>query len=167
MTSPHAQRTGSFAERLNLLFEACAPEDPEKPGHYVEYTNQQVAAEINRRHGDGTISAEYIRRLRKPGGPSPTERYLSVLADFFQVPLDAFKISGAPSQIAEKVMAEAQRFVEAKRRQQQAQEEAPEIAVLARAARRLSPAGQARAARYVSQLEQLEQLEKLENAADA
>ncbi|GEB50432.1 hypothetical protein [Streptomyces cacaoi] len=157
MTPPHASR--SFAERLNLLFEACAPEDPANPGNYVEYTNQQVADEICRRHGEGTISAEYIRRMRKEGGPNPTERYLSVLADFFQVPLDAFKITGTPSEVAEKVMDEAQRFVELKRRQQRAQEEAPDIAVLARAARRLSPAGQARAARYVSHLEQLEQLE--------
>ncbi len=159
VTPPHAQGTGSFAERLNLLFEACAPEDPDKPGHYVEYTNQQVADEINRRHGDGTISAEYIRRLRKPGGPSPTEKYLSPIADFFQVPLDAFKITGNPSQIAQKVMEEAQRFVDSKRRQQQEEQEAPDVAVLARAARRLSPANQARAAQYVSKLEQLEQLE--------
>lgn len=158
MTSPHAQGK-SFAARLNLLFEACAPQHPTRPGHYVEYTNQQVADEINRRHGKGTITGEYIRRLRKEGGPSPTERYLSVLADFFQVPLDAFKITGDPSEIAEKVMAEAQRFVESKRRQEQEEQETPDVAVLARAARRLSPAGQARAARYVSQLEQLEQLE--------
>ncbi|NUL25963.1 hypothetical protein [Streptomyces lunaelactis] len=163
MTSPHAQGKSSFAARLNLLFEACAPEDPNSPGRYVEYTNQQVADEINRRHGAGTITGEYIRRLRKEGGPSPTERYLSVLADFFQVPLDAFKITGNPSEIADKVMVEAQRFVDAKRRQQQVEQEAPDVAVLARAARRLSPAGQARAARYVSQLEKLE---KLENEAD-
>ncbi|MGC5042409.1 hypothetical protein ACLQ16_03725 [Streptomyces albidoflavus] len=159
MTPPHAQGPGSFAERLNLLFEACAPEDPDKPGHYVEYTNQQVADEINRRHGDDVISSEYIRRLRKPNGPNPTEKYLSVLADFFQVPLDAFKITGKPSEIAQKVMEEAQRFVDARRQQQREEQEAPDIAVLARAARRLSPANQARAAQYVSKLEQLEQME--------
>ncbi|MFZ3557116.1 hypothetical protein [Streptomyces sp. BH055] len=160
MTSSHTQGPGSFAERLNLLFEACAPEDPDRPGKYVEYSNQQVAAEINRRHGNGTITGEYIRRLRKPGGPSPTEPYMAVLADFFQVPLDAFKITGDPSEIANKIMAEAQRFVEARRQTQQEEQEAPQVAVLARAVRRLSPKNQAKAAQYVSRLEELEQMER-------
>ncbi|NGO66994.1 hypothetical protein [Streptomyces boncukensis] len=162
VTPPHAHEH-SFARRLNLLFEACAPEDPDNPGQYVEYTNQQVADEINRRHGRGTITGEYIRRMRKDGGPNPTERYMAVLADFFQVPLDAFKLTGTPSEIADKVMAEAQRFVEMKRRQREEERETPDIAVLARAARRLSPEGQARVARYVSKLQQIEQLE---NEAD-
>lgn len=159
VTQPHAQGPGTFAERLNLLFAACAPEDPERPGHYREFRPQQVADEINRRHGDGTISAEYIRRLRKEDGPSPTEKYMSVLADFFEVPLDAFKTTGEPSEVARKVMEEAERFIASRRRQEQEESEAPDVAVLARAARRLSPANQARAAQYVSKLEQLEQME--------
>ncbi|MFJ4988705.1 hypothetical protein ACIP9H_33510 [Streptomyces sp. NPDC088732] len=158
--SAEPAKAATFAARLNLLFEASAPEDADQPGRIVEYTNKQVADEINRRHGEGTITAEYIRRLRKEGGPNPTEPYMAVLADFFKVPLDAFKISGEPSEIAAKVMNEAQRFVDSRRRQQQEDREPNEtLAVLARSARRLSPRGQERAARYVNQLEQLERME--------
>ncbi|MEU5978467.1 hypothetical protein [Streptomyces sp. NPDC047315] len=146
----------AFAACLNLLFEASAKENPAAPGTFVEYTNAQVAEAINDKHGPNTITSEYIRRLRKGDIQSPSVRYASVLADFFQVPLDTFNAIG--SETAAKVMAEAQRFVDTRRRTSE-EPEPPNVAVLARAARRLSPAGQRRAARFVEQLEELEAME--------
>ncbi|MFG2408715.1 hypothetical protein ACGFR8_31110 [Streptomyces brevispora] len=155
---PHPPTRG-FADCLNLLFEASATETAGKPGQFTEYTNAQVAEEINRRHGTGTITGEYIRRLRKGDIKSPSVQYASVLADFFQVPLDTFNAIG--SETAEKVINEAQRFVDSRRRlmRNEQGEEPPTVSVLARAARRLSPAGQTRAAQYIQKLEQLEQME--------
>ncbi|WP_371604995.1 hypothetical protein OG345_42010 (plasmid) [Streptomyces sp. NBC_01220] len=149
----------TFADCLNLLFEASATEDPQKPGQFNEYTNAQVAEVVNDRHGAGTITGEYIRRLRKGDIKSPSVQNASVLAQFFQVPLDTFNAIG--SEVAEKVITEAQRFVDSRRRLMR-NEQDPEqatVAVLARAARRLSPAGQSRAAEYIQKLEQLEQME--------
>lgn len=149
----------TFAARLNLLFEASAPEDPECPGRYVEYTNQQVADEINRRHGAGTITAEYIRRLRKEGGPQPTAPYMSVLADFFGVPLDVFNLtSGGANRTAAAVIAELERFLN-ERRPRQGPGETEALAVLARSASRLSPQGQARVVQYAHKLQEVEQME--------
>ncbi|GAA2880814.1 hypothetical protein [Streptomyces mexicanus] len=149
----------TFAARLNLLFEASAPEDPQRPGRYVEYTNQQVADEINRRHGAGTITAEYIRRLRREGGPNPTAPYMSVLADFFGVPLDVFNLATGPAnRTASAVIAELERFL-AERRRRTEPEGNETIAVLARSASRLSPQGQARVMQYVRRLEEVEQME--------
>ncbi|MET9776106.1 hypothetical protein ABZ023_17930 [Streptomyces sp. NPDC006367] len=152
---PHAQASRTFADCLNLLFEASAKEDPTKPGTFVEYTNAEIADAINKKFGAGTITGEYIRRLRKGDIKSPSVQYASVLADVFQVPLDTFN---AVSETAEKVMTEAQRFVDS-RRQMFSSEPEPTVAVLARTARRLSPDGQARAARFVQQLQQIEELE--------
>ncbi|MGW2550017.1 hypothetical protein [Streptomyces sp. NPDC001635] len=155
----HAPAPRTFADCLNLLFQASAREDPSKPGEFVEYTNAEIAEAINKQHGPGTITAEYIRKLRKGDIKSPSVAYASVLASVFQVPLDTFNAIG--SEVSEKVMEEAQRFVDRKRRMLSDQEsEPPTVAVLARAARRLSPAGQARAAQYVQQLEQLEAMEQ-------
>ncbi|MFE0177965.1 hypothetical protein ACFWZ2_37215 [Streptomyces sp. NPDC059002] len=149
----------TFAARLNLLFEASAPEDAETPGRYVEYTNQQVADEINRRHGAGTITAEYIRRLRKEGGPQPTAPYMSVLADFFGVPLDVFNLtSTAASTTANEVIAELEHFLD-QRLQRQERDGNETLAVLARSASRLSPQGQARVVKYAQSLQQVEELE--------
>jgi hypothetical protein len=154
----HAPAPRTFADCLNLLFEASAREDPHKPGEFVEYTNADIADAINRQHGSGTITAEYIRKLRKSEIKSPSVQYASVLAGVFQVPLDTFNAIG--SDVAVKVMEEAQRFVDSRRRLLRVEEaEPPTVAVLARTARRLSPAGQRRAAQYVQQLEQLEQME--------
>ncbi|MFI1532155.1 hypothetical protein [Streptomyces griseus] len=151
-TDPHAQVPArSFTDVLNLLIQASATEDPDNPGVFVEYTNQQIAGEINRVHGPKTITAEYIRRLRKGDIKSPSVNVASLLARFFQVPLDTFDAIGGEK--AERVMAEAQRFVDARRQTPKA------VAVMARAARRLSPAGQEKAARYVARLEELEAME--------
>lgn len=160
MTTPdtHAPAPRTFADCLNLLFEASAKEDPTRPGTFIEYTNAEIADAINRQHGPGTITAEYIRKLRKSDIKSPSVQYASVLAAVFQVPLDTFNAIG--SEVAVKVMEEAQRFVDSRRRMLRVEEsEPPTVAVLARAARRLSPAGQRRAAQYVKQLEQLEKME--------
>ncbi|MCD9903214.1 hypothetical protein LUR56_31175 [Streptomyces sp. MT29] len=151
----------SFADALNLLVEASARQDPDNPGKFVEYTNQEIADEINRVHGpESSISAEYIRKLRKGAIKSPSVANASLLAHFFQVPLDTFSAVGGEN--AEKVMAEAQRFVDARRQSLRSDDQEPvpqTVAVMARAARRLSPAGQARAAQYVERLEQLEAME--------
>lgn len=155
MTPVPAPGESTFAARLNLLFEASAFEDPKCAGRYVEYTNQQVAETINRRHGDGTITAEYIRRLRKEGGPNPTAPYLSVLAQFFQVSLDVFDLtSTAENKTASGLVAELKQLLEERR--QQGNEA---LTVLARSARRLSPQGQARLVQYVQKLEEVEQME--------
>ncbi|MER6109271.1 hypothetical protein [Streptomyces hirsutus] len=156
---PHAPAARTFADCLNLLFQASAKEDPAKLGTFVEYTNAEIAEAINKKHGPGTITSEYIRRLRHGTIKSPSVRYASVLADVFQVPLDTFNAMGG--EVAQKVMAEAQRFVDSRRQMLHVEEhEPPTVAVLARAARRLSPAGQERAAQYVQQLQQIEDLEK-------
>ncbi|MEV0368821.1 hypothetical protein AB0I10_03140 [Streptomyces sp. NPDC050636] len=125
----------TFAARLNLLFEASAPQDPECPGRYVEYTNQQVADEINHRHGAGTSTAEYIRRLREEGGPQPTAPYMSVLADFFGVPLDVFNLTSGAANKTAAVITELERFLN-ERRPRQGPGETKTLAVLARSASR-------------------------------
>lgn len=150
----------SFTDVLNLLIQASASEDPNNRGEFIEYTNQQIAGEINRVHGPKTITAEYIRRLRKGDIKSPSVTVASLLARFFQVPLDTFDAIGGEK--AERVMAEAQRFVDARRQTLRANEQDSEpqaVAVMARAARRLSPAGQEKAARYVARLEEIEAME--------
>lgn len=148
----------SFAEVLNLLFEASARKDPDRPGHFVEYTNKEIADEINRRHGDGTITTEYIRKLRQPNGPKPTLPYASVLADVFQVDLDVFNALG--SDASNKLVTEAQRRVRSRRQTQHADgQDSAEVAVLARTARRLSPASMAKAVKYVRTLSALQDME--------
>ncbi|MFJ2225649.1 hypothetical protein ACIOFY_37105 [Streptomyces anulatus] len=160
-TDPHAPVSPrAFTDVLNLLVQASAKEDPDNPGEFIEYTNQQIAGEINRVHGPKTITAEYIRRLRKGDIKSPSVNVASLLARFFQVPLDTFDAIGGEQ--AERVMAEAQRFVDSRRQTLRASEQDSEpqaVAIMARAARRLSPARQEQAARYVARLEELEAME--------
>ncbi|MEV0487324.1 hypothetical protein AB0I69_42830 [Streptomyces sp. NPDC050508] len=148
----------SFAEVLNLLFEASARADPDRPGKFIEYTNKEIADEINRRHGDGTITTEYIRKLRQPNGPKPTLPYASVLADVFQVDLDVFNALGGDA--SNKLVREAQRRVRSRRRTRHADDQdSEEVAVLARTARRLAPAAMAKAVRYVRTLSELQDME--------
>ncbi|MGA4842153.1 hypothetical protein [Streptomyces sp. G45] len=157
---PNPSGRPTFAGRLNLLFEAAARPDPKHPGEYVEYTNQEVADEINRRHGEGTITAEYIRRLRREGGPNPTAPYMSVLADFFDMPLDVFNLTSTEAnKTASAVVAELERLLN-ERRQRQEQAGNETLAVLARSASRLSPQGQARVAQFASKLEEVEEMER-------
>ncbi|MFD0416829.1 hypothetical protein [Streptomyces sp. NPDC127108] len=154
--APTSPGRPTFAGRLNLLFEAAAQPNPDHPGEYVEYTNQQVADEINRRHGVGTITAEYIRRLRREGGPNPTVSYMSVLADFFDMPLDVFNLTSTEANTkASRVVAELERLLSGRR-----QVGNETLAGLARSASRLSPQGQARVAQFASKLEEVEQMER-------
>lgn len=163
MTPPHAPAQ-SFKDRLNLLFAASARENPGKPGTYTEYTPAQVAEEINKKFGPGSISDEYVRKLRRGDIKSPSVLMASYLAWFFKMPLDVFQTAtddepNEPSEIANKVMAELQRIAADKSRQHQDPEPNETIRVLARSAGRLSQEGLKRAAKYVQQLEQLEQME--------
>jgi hypothetical protein len=162
---PHAQdpanptpgKAHTFQETLNLLLEAQATEDPNKPGTFIQPKNTQIADAINAKYGPGTITDEYVRRLRNGTVKSPSVQMASVLAGFFQLPLDVFNATG--SDTSRSVMAEVQRFVDSRRQTLRDEPEPPAVAVLARTARRLSPAGQRRAAQFVQQLEQVEAME--------
>ncbi len=86
---------------------------------------------------------------------------MSVLADFFGVPLDVFNLATGPAnRTASAVIAELERFL-AERRRRTEPEGNETIAVLARSASRLSPpqGGQARVMQYVRRLEEVEQME--------
>ena len=159
MTPRHAP-AGSFTERLNLLFKASAVENPDRPRTYTEYTPTQVAHEINTKFGAGSITDEYIRKLRRGDIKSPSVLMASYLAWFFKMPLDVFAAvtddePSEPSEIANKVLAELQRIAAVKSPDHQDES----IQVLARSAGRLSLEGRQRAAKYVQHLEQLEQME--------
>ncbi|MCX5182567.1 hypothetical protein [Streptomyces sp. NBC_00268] len=163
MTPRHAP-AGSFTERLNLLFKASAVENPDRPRTYTEYTPAQVAHEINKKFGAGSITDEYIRKLRRGDIKSPSVLMASYLAWFFKMPLDVFAAvtddeASEPSEIANKVWAELQRIATVKSPQHEDPEPNETIRGLARSAGRLSQEGLQRAARYVQQLEQLEQME--------
>ncbi|SEE83540.1 hypothetical protein SAMN05216483_6713 [Streptomyces sp. 2131.1] len=159
---PHAQDAASaqvhtFQDVLGLLLKAQAKEDPTRPGEFIEPTNTEIADAINKKFGAGTITNEHIRRLRNGTVKNPGIEVASILADFFGLPLDVFKATG--SETSRKVVEEVQRFLDARRPTQSEDPEPPEIRVLARTTRRLSPAGQARVARYAEQLAQLEAME--------
>ncbi|PAZ12326.1 hypothetical protein CLM62_30680 [Streptomyces sp. SA15] len=154
----------SFKDRLNLLFKASAVENPDRPGTFTEYTPAQVADEINKKFGAGSITDEYIRKLRRGDIKSPSILMASYLAWFFKMPLDVFDAvtddqPGEPSEIASKVMAELQRIAAVKSPQHQDAEPNETVQVLARSASRLSPQGLRRAAAYVQNLAQVEQME--------
>jgi hypothetical protein len=153
---PHAQVL-TFTETLQLLLKAQAQENPDKPGEFIEPTNTEIADAINAKYGAGTITSEHVRRLRNGTVKAPSVQMASVLAGFFQLPLDVFDATG--SQKSRDVMAEVQRFVDARRHTPRDETEPPAVAALARTSRRLSPAGQARVARYAEQVEQLEAME--------
>ncbi|MFD7501549.1 hypothetical protein [Streptomyces sp. NPDC059850] len=153
---PHAQ-VPTFRDVLNLLLQAQAKEDPKRPGTFVELTNQEIADAINAKYGVSTITGEYVRKLRKGDIKSPSIQMASVLAGFFQLPLDVFNATG--SETSKKVVEEVQRFVDGRRRTLSEEPEPPTVRALARTTRRLSPDGQARVVRYAQQLEQLEAME--------
>ncbi|WP_406730664.1 hypothetical protein [Streptomyces sp. NBC_01794] len=139
-------------------------ENPDRPGTYTEYTPTQVAHEINKKFGAGSITDEYIRKLRRGDIKSPSVLMASYLAWFFKMPLDVFAAvtddePSEPSEIANKVWAELQRIAAVKSPQHRDPEPNETIRVLARSAGRLSQEGLKRAAKYVQQLEQLEQME--------
>jgi hypothetical protein len=146
----------SFSEVLNLLLESQAREDPKNPGTFVPPTNTEVAEAINGKFGPGSITGEYVRRLRKGDIKSPSVQAASLLAAFFGLPLDVFNATG--SETSKKVMEEVQRLTAYRRRT--LDDEAPTVAVLARAARRLSPAGQKRVVQYAQRLEEIEDMER-------
>ncbi|AJC54462.1 hypothetical protein GZL_01866 [Streptomyces sp. 769] len=107
----------------------------------MEYKNQQVADEINRRNEEGSITAEYIRRLRREDGPTPSIEKASYLADFFKVPLDYFRLpsdAAESSAVVQSVLKELNRFL-VERRKSDENEENETLRVLARSARGLSP----------------------------
>ncbi|MFK0159089.1 hypothetical protein ACIQVK_44345 [Streptomyces sp. NPDC090493] len=159
---PHAQdaagpQVPTFQDVLGLLLKAQAKENPNKPGEFIEPTNTEVAEAINTRFGPGTITNEHIRRLRNGTVKNPGIEIASILADFFDLPLDVFKATG--SETSRKVVEEVQRFLGARRPTLSEEPEPPAVRVLARTTRRLSPAGQARVARYAEQVAQLEAME--------
>ncbi|MFF2522174.1 hypothetical protein [Streptomyces liangshanensis] len=145
----------SFSDVLNLLLRAQARAHPNRPGEFIEPTNTEIADAINAKHGTGTITNEHIRRLRNGQVKSPSVQMASVLAGFFQLPLDVFNATG--SETSRKVMEEVQRFVDARRQSESS--EPPTVAVLARTTRRLSPRGQARVVQYAQRLRELEAME--------
>lgn len=157
---PHAQpKVPSFREALNLLIQSQAHEDPHTPGKFVEPTNRQIADAINAKYGEGSITDEYIRKLRKGDIKSPGLDYASLIAGVFELPLDVFNT--AKSANLRKVIEEVQRFLE-QRRQKLSEEQEPlsqPVRVLARTTRRLSPAGQDRVLRFAAQVEELEAME--------
>ncbi|MET8696836.1 hypothetical protein ABZV65_30350 [Streptomyces bauhiniae] len=184
----------TFADRLNLLFAASAPESPPGSGVYVEYTNPQVAAEINRVFGDGTITGEYIRRLRKGESKSPSFSYVEYIAAaferFFGFPVDLGLFKANLSNAATRTLAQAQKVAAAKKGQgvgfEQAlaamqrsaaparhtvdeSQEPPVARVLARSTRRLNPANVQRLAEMADRLQaaqdQLDVVQDLENDA--
>ncbi|MFF8696291.1 hypothetical protein ACF08W_29170 [Streptomyces sp. NPDC015144] len=161
---PHAQdpaaqnaQVRTFQDVLGLLLKAQAKEDPTRPGVFIEPTNTEIADAINSRFGAGTITNEHIRRLRNGTVKNPGLEVASILADFFDLPLDVFKATG--SETSRRVVEEVQRFVDSRRRTTSEDPEPPTVAVLARTTRRLSPAGQARVVRYAERVAQLEAME--------
>ena len=68
---------GTFADRLNLLFETVHP-----PGR-GPWTNKEVASAIRER--GGSISDVYIWRLRTSRQDNPSRQCLQDLADFFEI----------------------------------------------------------------------------------
>lgn len=154
MTEAQSPRT--FSEVLNLLLESQAREDPKHPGMFIAPTNAEVAEAINAKFGAGSITGEYVRRLRKGDIKSPSVQVASLLAAFFRLPLDVFNATG--SETSQKVMEEVQRLTAYRRRT--LEDEPPTVAVLARTTRRLSPAGQKRVVQYAQQLEMIEDMER-------
>ncbi|MEV8344513.1 hypothetical protein [Streptomyces niveus] len=156
---PHAQdQVPTFSDVLNLLLRAQAKPHPTRPDEFVEPLNTEIADAINAKYGPGTITNEHIRRLRNGAVKSPSVAMASVLAGFFQLPLDVFNARG--SETSRKVMVEVQRFVDSRRRTlSEEPEPSPAVAVLARTTRRLSAAGQARVVRYAKQVAELEAME--------
>lgn len=71
----------NLASKINRLFDVVRRPDG-KP-----YTNDEVAAEICRRGGEGLkISGSYLWYLRNNERDNPTKKHLEALASFFDVP---------------------------------------------------------------------------------
>ncbi|MEU5748272.1 hypothetical protein ABZ804_22370 [Streptomyces sp. NPDC047726] len=157
---PHAQPKGpAFCEALNLLIQSQAHEDPHRPGKFIEPTNRQIADAINAKYGEGSITDEYIRKLRKGDIKNPGLDYASLIAGVFDLPLDVFNTANAAN--LRKVVSEVQHFLDTRRQKLgEEQESLPSpVRVLARTTRRLSPAGQDRVLRFANQLKELEAME--------
>ncbi|MET8717442.1 hypothetical protein ABZV52_30200 [Streptomyces sp. NPDC004735] len=159
MTSaPRAQhKVPTFQQALNLLIQSQATEVAEGSGTFIEPTNRQIAAAINAKHGEGSITEEYIRKLRKGDIKSPSVMQASRIADVFQLPLDVFNATS--SDTLTKVVDEVQRFVDSRRQMLSDEQEPPTVRALARTTRRLSPDGQARVVQYARRLQELEAME--------
>ncbi|MFF9901345.1 hypothetical protein [Streptomyces longispororuber] len=148
----------TFSDVLNLLLNAQAKPHPTKPGEYIAPSNTEIADAINAKYGPRTITSEHVRKLRTGQVKSPSIEMASFFAGFFQLPLDVF--NARSSETSQKVVEEVQRFLDARRHKLSEETNSAAVAVLARTARRLSPAGQARVAQFARQVEKLEAMEE-------
>ncbi|MFB8120611.1 hypothetical protein ACFC51_32695 [Streptomyces sp. NPDC055962] len=154
---PHARpKVPSFHEALNLIIKSQAREDPEDPDQFIEPTNREIADAINAKYGEGSITEEYLRKLRKGRIKSPGLDKVSRIAGVFELPLDAFNTGKL-----EKVVDEVQRFLDEKRQKLSDEQEPlpPPVRVLARTVRKLTPAGVARVQRFATRIEETEAME--------
>jgi transcriptional regulator with XRE-family HTH domain len=71
--------SGSFAQRLNHLFETVHPKGR------GPYSNPEAAKAINQAAGEQVISPTYIWQLRTGKKDNPTRRHIIALATFFNV----------------------------------------------------------------------------------
>ncbi|WP_159047704.1 hypothetical protein [Streptomyces sp. WM6378] len=139
-------------QALNLLFKASTGPSGK------EYTNKQVADDINERAGRKAISDETIRKLRHEGSPSPSLDKVSLLADFFHVPLDYFRTG----KIQEEVIGELKKRLhqkeeaERQRKAQEAERERPDehVQFLARTFDGLTPMSQGQVLGFIKGLEE-------------
>ncbi|SDN04556.1 helix-turn-helix domain-containing protein [Allokutzneria albata] len=102
---------GSFAERLNSLFEACRREDGNP------YTYEQVAA--GAAAAGVSMSASYVWGLRKGTKTNPTVNHVKALAHFFGVPASYFFDDATTDKVDERLAtakAERQRADEIRHR---------------------------------------------------
>lgn len=79
-TEGTAPGTGTFASRLDRLFELVRRDDGE------QYAPQDVADTINEAAGEKVISGTYVWQLRTGRRTNPTRRHMLALALFFGVP---------------------------------------------------------------------------------
>ncbi|MFJ4880102.1 hypothetical protein ACIP93_33510 [Streptomyces sp. NPDC088745] len=161
----HAQQTPTFRHALNLIIQSQAQENPAKPGEFIEPSNKEIADKINEMFGEGTITDEYIRKLRKGDIQSPSVKQASRIAKVFKLPLDVFNAEDEAT--LKKLVDEVQRFVDSRRQTPSEEPEPQTVRVLARTARRLSPDGQIRAAKFVQNLAQIEDMENGARATPA
>ncbi|OVZ99507.1 hypothetical protein B9W64_37575 [Streptomyces sp. CS159] len=154
---PHAQQTPTFQQALNLIIQSQAQEDPNEPGKFIEPGNKEIADKINEMFGEGTITDEYIRKLRKGDIKSPSVKQASRIAKVFKLPLDVFNAEDPAT--LRKLVSEVQRLVDSRRQTPSEDPEPPTVRVLARTASRLSPDGQKRVVQFAEKMWQLEDME--------
>ncbi|ASQ93460.1 helix-turn-helix transcriptional regulator [Streptomyces sp. 11-1-2] len=87
---PVAKAEGTFAARLNGLFETVHPSDR------GPWNNAEVARAIG-------VSPTYIGHLRKGKSDNPTLAQMTALADFFGVPVKYFVDDGKGEKVREDV----------------------------------------------------------------